>query len=55
MAPAKTGRDKRSSTTVIRTAHTNKGRFPQVEREDLMLITVAIKFIAPIIELAPAR
>lgn len=39
----------------MRTAHTNKGRFPQVEREDLMLITVAIKFIAPIIELAPAR
>jgi len=55
IAPANTGRDSRRRITVINTAQTNNGKLAQVIFGALMFITVTIKFIAPIIELAPAK
>lgn len=55
IAPAKTGRDKRSKMAVINTAQTNKGIWSIVMPNDRMLITVVIKFTAPRIDDTPAR
>lgn len=55
IAPASTGSDNSSSTTVIVTAHTNSGIRSNVNPCHRMLITVVIKFTAPRIEEAPAR
>jgi len=55
MAPARTGRDRRSRTTVITTAHTNKGMRSNCIPFIRILITVVIKFTAPRIDDAPAR
>lgn len=55
MAPASTGRDSSSSTAVMNTDHTNSGILSKVIPGALMFITVVIKFIAPIIEDAPAQ
>lgn len=55
IAPARTGRDRRSSTTVIVTAHTNNGIRSSVNPCHRMLITVVIKFTAPRIDEAPAK
>lgn len=55
IAPARTGRDRRSSTTVITTAHTNSGIRAICIPCQRILITVVIKLIAPRIEDAPAR
>jgi hypothetical protein len=55
IAPANTGKDRRRRITVINTAQTNKGKLAQVIFGALMFITVTMKFIAPIIELAPAK
>lgn len=55
MAPAKTGRDRSSSTAVINTAHANSGirsiNMPKTRK----LPRVLIKFTAPKMELTPAR
>jgi hypothetical protein len=55
MAPASTGRERRSRITVKNTAHVNRGirsiRRPLVR----MFIIVEIKFTAPRIDEAPAR
>jgi hypothetical protein len=55
MAPARTGRDRRRSTTVITTAHTNRGIRSRRNPLHRILITVVIKLMAPRIEEAPAR
>jgi len=55
MAPAKTGRDNKSSRAVIATAHTNKGIRSNVIPVERILITVEMKFTAPRIEEIPAR
>lgn len=55
IAPANTGNDSSSNTTVIVTAHTNKGIRSKVNPCHRMLITVVIKFTAPRIDEAPAR
>lgn len=52
---ASTGRDKRSSTAVIKTAHTNKGVWYCEIAGGFMLIIVVIKLIAPRIEETPAK
>jgi len=55
IAPAKTGRDKRSKIAVINTAQTNKGAWsisiPKVRR----FIIVVIKFAAPKRDDTPAK
>ena len=55
IAPANTGNDNKSSTTVIVTAHTNSGIRSRVSPCHRMLITVVIKFTAPKIDDAPAK
>jgi len=55
IAPARTGRDKRSKTTVITTAHTNRGIRSSRNPLHRILITVVIKLIAPRMEEAPAK
>jgi len=55
MAPARTGRDSRSSTTVIVTAHTNNGIRSSCNPCHRILITVEMKFTAPKIDDAPAK
>lgn len=55
IAPANTGKDSRSSTTVIVTAHTNNGIRSRVNPCHRILITVVMKFTAPKIDEAPAR
>lgn len=55
MAPAKTGSERRSKTTVIVTAHTNRGIRSSVNPCHRILITVVIKFTAPRIDEAPAK
>lgn len=52
---ARTGRDKRSKTAVIKTAHTNKGVWYCEMAGGFMLIMVVIKLIAPRIDEIPAR
>lgn len=55
IAPARTGRESRRSTTVIVTAHTNSGIRSSCRPCQRMLTTVEIKFTAPRIEDAPAK
>lgn len=55
MAPANTGKDKRSKTAVITTDQTNNGIRSKVIPEDRILITVVIKFTAPKIDEIPAK
>lgn len=55
IAPASTGRESRRSTTVIVTAHTNKGIRSSVRPCHRILITVVMKFTAPKIDEAPAK
>jgi len=55
IAPASTGRERRRSTAVITTDHTNKGIRSKVIPWGRILITVVMKFTAPRIEEIPAR
>jgi hypothetical protein len=55
IAPANTGKDRRSRTTVITTAHTNKGIRSSCIPFIRILITVVMKFTAPRMDDAPAR
>lgn len=55
MAPASTGSDNKSNTTVIVTAHTNSGIRSKRSPCHRILITVVMKFTAPRIDEAPAR
>lgn len=55
IAPASTGRDRSSSTTVITTAHTNREIRSSRSPFHRILITVVIKLIAPRIDEAPAK
>ena len=55
IAPANTGSDKSSKTTVMVTAHTNNGIRSSVNPCHRILITVVIKFTAPKIDDAPAK
>jgi hypothetical protein len=55
IAPAKTGKDKRSKTAVIRTDQTNRGIESKVIVDERMFRIVVIKLMAPKIEDAPAR
>jgi hypothetical protein len=55
IAPAKTGKDNKSNTAVIRTLHTNNGIRSMVIPAGRILMQVVIKLIAPKIEEAPAR
>lgn len=55
MAPAKTGRDKSSKTTVILAAHTNKGIRSKRRPFHRIFATVVIKLIAPRIDEIPAK
>ena len=52
---ARTGRERRRSTAVIRTAHTNKGVWYWVIAGGFMLIMVVMKLMAPRIDETPAR
>lgn len=54
IAPARTGRERRSKMAVIRTDHTNSGIF-LMDLVIFMFKIVEIKFNAPRIEDAPAR
>jgi hypothetical protein len=55
MAPASTGKDRRSSTAVISTDHTNRGIESNLLVEDRMFMIVVMKLMAPRMEEAPAR
>jgi len=55
IAPARTGKERRSKITVRKTLHTNRGIRSNVIVVGRILITVDIKLIAPRIEDAPAR
>jgi hypothetical protein len=55
IAPARTGKDKRSKTAVINTDQTNRGIESKVIEEVRIFIIVVIKLIAPKIEEAPAK
>lgn len=55
MAPAKTGRDRRSKIAVIFTDQTNRGSRSNFIPCQRMLITVVMKFAAPKIEETPAK
>lgn len=55
MPAARTGRDSRSSTAVIRTDQTNRGVWYCDRAGGFMLIAVVMKLIAPRIEEIPAR
>ena len=55
IAPASTGNLSRSKIAVIITDHTNKGTRSRRRPLDRILITVVIKFRAPIIDETPAK
>lgn len=55
IAPARTGRDKSSSTAVRITDHGNRGVLSAFSFFVRIFRIVAIKFAAPRIDLAPAR
>lgn len=55
MPAARTGRDSRRRTAVMRTDHTNNGVWYCERAGGFMLIAVVIKLIAPRIEETPAR
>jgi len=52
---ARTGRDRRRRTAVIKTAQTNKGVWYWEIAGDFILIMVVIKLMAPKIDETPAR
>lgn len=55
IAPARTGRERRSSSAVIPTDQTNRGIRSRDILAARMLAIVVIKLMAPRIELAPAK
>ena len=55
IAPAKTGSDSRSSTAVMKIAQQNSGSLCRVIPGCRMFNIVVIKFMAPSIELIPAK
>lgn len=55
IAPAKTGRDRRSKIAVKKTDQTKRGVWSHVMPGVRILIIVVIKFTAPRIDEAPAR
>jgi len=55
IAPANTGSESKRRTAVTKTDHTNKGILSIVIPGALIFNMVVIKFIAPIIEEAPAK
>jgi hypothetical protein len=55
IAPANTGRDNNNNTAVITTDHPNKDTLCNLIPGDLIFKIVVIKFIAPNIELNPAK
>jgi hypothetical protein len=55
IAPAKTGNERRRSTVVITTDHTNKGIRSNVIPLARILITVVMKFTDPKIDETPAK
>ena len=55
MAPANTGRDNNSKNAVIKTDQTNNGSLSKLSPGALILKIVVIKFIAPMIDEAPAQ
>lgn len=55
IAPARTGRDSRSSRAVMAIDHTNSGIRSGFMLFGFMLIVVVIKFTAPRIEDTPAK
>jgi len=55
IAPAKTGNESNSNIAVIKTAQTNNGIEKNLTWGERIFTTVAIKFIAPSIEEAPAK
>lgn len=55
MPAAKTGRERRRRTAVIRTDHTNKGVWYCVILGGFILMQVVIKLIAPRIDETPAK
>jgi hypothetical protein len=55
IAPASTGKERRSKMAVIKTDHTNKGIRSIVIPLDRILMVVVIKFTAPRMEDTPAR
>jgi len=55
MAPANTGRDRRSRIAVIKTDHTNRGIFSNFMVFNRRFKIVVIKLIAPKIDDTPAK
>jgi len=55
IAPANTGKERRSNTAVISTDHTNKGIASKDIEDERIFIIVVIKLMAPRIEEAPAK
>lgn len=55
IAPARTGKDKRSNKAVMKTAQTNRGSRSIFMPTLRMLITVVMKFTAPKIDETPAK
>jgi hypothetical protein len=55
IAPANTGRDKRSKIVVIKTDHTNRGIWSIFIFDGRILRIVVIKLILPKIDETPAR
>ena len=55
IAPAKTGKERRSSTTVMSTAHTNRGIRSSRRPFHRIFATVVMKLTAPKIDEIPAR
>jgi len=55
IAPASTGKERRSKIAVKKTDHTKRGTRSQVMPGLRILIVVVIKLIAPKIDLAPAK
>ena len=55
IAPASTGRESNNNIAVTKTDHTNKGILSMDIPGALILNMVVIKFIAPIMEEAPAQ
>lgn len=55
IAPAKTGRDRRSRIAVMKTDHTNRGIRSNLMPVLRILMIVVIKFTAPRIEDTPAK
>jgi len=55
IAPAKTGKDNKSSNAVTKIVQTNKGKTVKYKPKQRILYIVTKKFIAPAIEDTPAK